>query len=90
MLDVTSFSAQTLEGQVSQWAASARSGRKPMCFIGEAWKSHLQTEVVQATARRHPLIQGCSQVLVPLTVCETVSLHPEGKRDSGRLASLES
>lgn len=79
MLDVTSFSAQTREGQVSQWAASARSSGKPRCFVGEEWKPHLQTEVVQAAARRHPLIRGCSQMPDPLTVCETVFTQREDK-----------
>lgn len=53
-------------------------------FVGEERKSHLQTEVVQAAARRHPLIQRCSQVPGPLMVYETVFTQRENETQEKR------
>lgn len=53
-------------------------------LVGEERKSHLQTEVVQAAARRHPLIQRCSQVPGPLMVYETVFTQRENETQEDR------
>ena len=60
-------------------------------FVREERKSHLQTEVVQAAARRHPLIQRCSQVPGPRWFMKQPS--PRGKtrlRKRGFLGKLNS